>query len=100
MTTIKDHSESEWGFFVEMDSYSHEKMEKENYFKKLYFKINQMSTICEEEEEEDEDEALTTYLYENHMKKMNRKKTIFQLFHYSTGTFVIFCFAYFVFCVV
>jgi hypothetical protein len=37
--TIKDHSENDWGFFVEMDYPSFDKIKRENHFKKIYWKI-------------------------------------------------------------
>ena len=89
--TINNHSENDWGFFVEMDYPSFDKIKRENDFKKIYWKSNQLTTIQEEEEENDN----TICLSEN-----KEKKTTFQLFHYSTATFVIICFVYFVFCVI
>jgi hypothetical protein len=99
MTPIKDFSENDWGFFVEMDSQSHDKRERDNYLKKLYFKINQMSIIREEEEEE-ENADTPICLSENQIKMKSNKITPFQVFHYSTATIVITSFAYFVFCVI
>jgi endonuclease III len=83
--------ESDYGFFIDIDSYSNNKNEREKYFKKLKYKINQMSVIDEEQMEEDIEEI-------NYYHEKPIKKTISSIvLHYSTATLCTVSLFYFVF---
>jgi len=86
--------ESDYGFFVEIDSYSNNKNEREKYFKKLKYKINQLSVIEEEEMEEMEHNEESNY---HHPKKPIKKSTSAIILHYSTATVCTISLFYFIF---
>jgi hypothetical protein len=96
MMTIKDNSENDWGFFVEMDYPSFDKIKRENHFKKIYWKMNyQLNTIQEEEDQMDH----IILISEKQTKKTIQKINVYMLFHYTTATLVVLSFVYFVFCI-
>ena len=96
LTIIKNDSENDWDFFVEMDHPSFD-IKGGNDFKKKYWKMNyQLNTIQEEDEDEKDHDI---FIHEKQTKMMNNKTNIYMLFHYITATLVILSFAYFVFCI-
>lgn len=103
MSELKENSDQDWGFFIEIDAqYYANKRDREKDFKKMYWEKNRLEKINEEECEE---EKYFVYDINDTIEGRQDPRFLFtkcspyELFHLGTATIVFISLGYFMFCI-